>query len=92
MMFGDLEWHESLAADQDRRLRRLAGVSRLVVIEIGAGTSIPSVRNLSHELVIEHDAMLIRINPREARVPRARDVSIEAPELLALQAIARQAG
>lgn len=91
MMFGDDVWHEQPAADQEARLRRwLRGVTRLVVIEVGAGTSIPSVRNFSHEMVIEHDARLIRINPREASVPRSLDVSIAAPALLPMLAIDRR--
>lgn len=89
IMFGDFTWHEWRAANQEAQLRRwLDDVSRLVV-EIGAGLAIPSVRNFSHELVIELGARLIRINPRDPAVPSTHDVSIAAPVIPSCGRIAR---
>lgn len=66
LMFGDWNWIERRSLLQRQGLERwLAGVERLVCIEIGAGTDIPTVRRFS-----EHcGGRLIRINPRDAEVP-----------------------
>ena len=63
LMFGDWGWLDRRTALQHQRLRDwLGGVERLVCIEIGAGTHIPSVRHFSENC----GGRLIRINPREA--------------------------
>jgi NAD-dependent SIR2 family protein deacetylase len=66
LMFGDWGWVERRTALQHQRLRQWLGtVERLVCIEIGAGTNIPTVRHFS-----EHcGGRLIRINPGEPQVP-----------------------
>lgn len=88
LMFGDADWSEWRAREQQTRLSRwLDGARRLVVIELGAGTSIPSVRHFSHAALIDHEAVLIRINPREPQVPRTRDTAIAGRALASLQAI-----
>ncbi|MDP2786577.1 MAG: hypothetical protein Q8O79_00655 [Pseudomonadota bacterium] len=46
----------------------LAAVRRLVILEIGAGTAIPSVRHFGEF----QDGFLIRINPTEAGLPDGR--------------------
>ena len=45
------------------------GKKPLAIIEMGAGTPVPSVRMQSEELVRRLGAKLIRINPREPKVP-----------------------
>jgi NAD-dependent SIR2 family protein deacetylase len=88
LMFGDGAWQDGRSSAQETYLRNwLDGVQRLVVVELGAGSAIPSVCHFSHELVGRHGARLVRINPREATVPMARDVSIAAPALASLLAI-----
>jgi hypothetical protein len=56
-----------------RTLGRLANVrqerARLVVVELGAGTALPTVREFSEEVAREFGGTLIRVNPREAEVP-----------------------
>ncbi len=75
LMFGDWEWIGRRSALQQQSLERWLGkVERLVVIEIGAGTSIPAVRHFSETC----GGKLIRINPREPEVP-ANDRSIGLP-------------
>ena len=67
LMFGDWGWIERRTLLQEQRLQRwLAGVARLVCIEIGAGSQIPTVRHFSETC----GGRLIRINPNEADVPR----------------------
>lgn len=74
LMFGDDAWISDRSHEQQRRLQSwLQSVrsnrGKLVVIELGAGTAVPSVRNLSGWMVNDYQATLIRINPREPEVP-----------------------
>jgi NAD-dependent SIR2 family protein deacetylase len=89
LMFGDWEWDASRTESQYRRLtdwyRQLSG-ARLVVVESGAGTAIPSVRNASDQLVRQLGATLIRINPREPEVPPGQ-VGLPYPALETLRGI-----
>jgi NAD-dependent SIR2 family protein deacetylase len=88
LMFGDAGWLSERTDAQEARLERwLARAGRIVVVEIGAGTAIPTVRHFAHRAVIDHDALLVRINPREPAVPRVRDVAIAGPALASLRAI-----
>lgn len=88
LMFGDFEWQEQRQEAQDRALEQwLSLVSRPVVIEIGAGTAIPSVRHFSHRVIHEHGGRLVRINPREFAVPTPRDLGIPLGALEALRVI-----
>jgi NAD-dependent SIR2 family protein deacetylase len=84
LMFGDWGWVERRTAQQQARLdtwRR--GVNKLVVIELGAGSHIPTVRWFGETLGVP----LIRINPTEAEVGGALGVSLESSALAALTAI-----
>ena len=74
LMFGDYAWIPNRSHEQEFRLRTWlqsvkAERGKLVVIELGAGTAIPSVRILSSRAVNDNRATLIRINPREPEVP-----------------------
>lgn len=68
-MFDDPYWVEDRSEEQQERFEVwLAKVrlQNLVVIEIGAGNALPTVRRLSDSLT---DAKLIRINPNDTDVP-----------------------
>ena len=66
LMFGDWGWVERRTTLQYQRLQQwLAMTERLVCIEIGAGTNIPTVRHFSDD----SRGKLIRINPGEPEVP-----------------------
>jgi hypothetical protein len=41
--------------------------AKLAIIEMGAGTAVPTVRNSSEQVAKEFDTPLIRINPRESQ-------------------------
>jgi len=74
LMFGDFSWIADRSNAQYARLDQwLAALerksARLAVIELGAGTAIPTVRYLSEEVAQRLQGTLIRINPREAAVP-----------------------
>ena len=71
------KWLESLAENQ----------ARVAVVEIGAGTAIPSVRHFSHRISHEFGGCILRINPTESRVPSTRDIGLIMGSLAALQAI-----
>jgi NAD-dependent SIR2 family protein deacetylase len=88
LMFGDWDWVERRSAQQAARLERwLRDAERPVVVELGAGTAIPSVRRFSHQ-VIRAGGRLVRINPREPEVPTGRDVGLAAGALEGLSALA----
>ena len=58
-----------------------------LVIELGAGTAVPSVRNFSQQMQIYAEARLVRINLDEAQVPSSRDVGLAMHARDALQAL-----
>jgi NAD-dependent SIR2 family protein deacetylase len=73
LMFGDWDFQGRRYTLQESRLQAwLMRTDRPVVIEIGAGTSIPSARNFGEEI----GCPLIRINPLECAVGLKRDVGI----------------
>lgn len=83
LMFGDWEWRPVRAKHQAKLLGEwLANVARPMVIEIGAGTDIPTVRMFSDRF-----ERLIRINPREPQVHSETAVGIPVGGFAGLQAI-----
>ncbi|MEI7430924.1 MAG: Sir2 family NAD-dependent protein deacetylase [Betaproteobacteria bacterium] len=84
LMFGDWGWNDSRAEIQDRRMRKwLTRVERLLIIEVGAGTNIPTVRMLGESL----PGKLIRINPSEPELDGAEGISLACGGLAALRRI-----
>lgn len=85
LMFGDSGWLDDRLGEQMTRFEQWRSqVKRLVVIEVGTGTSIPTVRHFGEF----QDGFLIRINPREADMPpHCRGVSLPLTGLAALQHI-----
>lgn len=72
MMFGDWDWLPSRTAMQQKNFNNWLNKnrsSRIVVIEVGAGSGVPTVRMTSENIINRHDATLIRINTREPEVP-----------------------
>jgi NAD-dependent SIR2 family protein deacetylase len=74
LMFGDFEWQSHRSNTQEANfsawIRNLgAATPRLAIVEIGAGTSIPTVRYTSERVAESNGGTLIRINPREPEVP-----------------------
>jgi NAD-dependent SIR2 family protein deacetylase len=83
LMFGDWNWLQFRSNLQSVGLHDWRqSVARLVVIEIGAGKDIPTVRNFSERV----GGKLIRINPRDNQVPDG-GISIRSGSLEALEAI-----
>ena len=72
LMFNDGEWLTDRYAHSSDRMRgwlsRLPA-GKLVVVELGAGLGIPTVRLFGEQVMYVKGATLIRINPREPEVP-----------------------
>lgn len=71
LMFGDYGWEYARTDGQRERLTKwLENIekegARLAIVEIGAGTAVPTVRNTSEQIVERFNVPLIRINPRES--------------------------
>lgn len=84
LMFGDAMWNASPTLAQDKVcndwIQALPSKTKMVVVEIGAGTAVPSVRMFS-AMWKAAGATMIRINVAEAY---GADIRIEASALEAL--------
>jgi len=86
-MFGDFDWVGHRTEAQVRALAEWRRANRdAVVVEIGAGRAVPTVRRYA-ELASAATGALIRINPREPEVRHGRGVSLPAPALPTLTAL-----
>ena len=86
LMFGDRGWLGERYDAQQRALDAwMARAGRVIVVEIGAGTTIPTVRMLSERL----GADVIRINAREAHARRADVLGLKGGALATLAALDR---
>ncbi|MEV1292210.1 Sir2 family NAD-dependent protein deacetylase [Pseudonocardia sp. NPDC049635] len=88
LMFGDAGWDSSHAEPAlARHVDWLAAHrDRVAVVELGAGTALPTVRRRS-ELASAATGALVRINVREPEVRHGRGVGIAAPAAPTLAAI-----
>lgn len=84
LMFNDSGWiPERTDAQLDRFDAWRATMRQLVVIELGAGTALPSVRRFGER----QGAPVIRINPRESALANGRGVGLAFGALAGLQAL-----
>lgn len=86
LMFGDYYWLAERTDQQYDNMQKWyqqVEPSKLVIIEIGAGTAVPSVRNRS-QFFQQAGATLVRINPRE---PQGADIQLACGAKEALEAI-----
>lgn len=85
LMFNDDSWLAQRSAVQQAAFESwLGGVERPVIVEIGAGSAIASIRALGERLGFP----LIRINPGEPGVARSVDLGIALGASAAIAAIA----
>ncbi|MGM1060923.1 SIR2 family NAD-dependent protein deacylase [Saccharothrix sp. Mg75] len=92
LMFGDGSWvptRSRRALDELDAWRRAH--HRVTVVEIGAGTAVPTVRRQA-ELASAASGNLIRINPREPAIRHDRGVSLPMNAAEALTELARRTG
>jgi NAD-dependent SIR2 family protein deacetylase len=87
LMFGDFDW---LSRRSDEQLRAVNEWRRahpgLVVVELGAGRAVPTVRRYA-ELASASTGALVRINPREPEIRHDRGVSLPYGALDTLTAL-----
>jgi NAD-dependent SIR2 family protein deacetylase len=74
LMFGDGTWIADRTEGQERRFgawrAELATArARVVVLELGAGSAVPTVRLTSEWIARQLGGTLVRVNPREPEVP-----------------------
>ena len=75
LMFGDYGWLARRTDQQEARLRSwLASVVRPVIVEIGAGTTLSTIRRFSER----HGPRVIRINAREPQIDPLRASAFSA--------------
>lgn len=87
LMFGDCGWVDAQPEKRARLERWLGAASRPVVIELGAGTAVPSVRHFAKGVAREFGGWLVRINPSNSAVPDDHGVGIAMGALEALRHI-----
>jgi len=92
LMFQDWGWKSERTHQQTLRYEAfLKEVHRkklrLVILEIGAGTHIPTVRHESEQRALDLDGFAVRINPREPEIPPHLGVGIAQGGLAGLKAI-----
>lgn len=71
LMFGDFSWLSDRTRRQEHAFDVFLADHRgdpLVVVELGAGTAIPTIRHTSEQLGQQFGATVIRINLREAQI------------------------
>lgn len=72
LMFGDWSWLPERTHAQERRFRQILDEyadRRMVVIEMGAGSAVPTIRATSERIGWRYPhAVVIRINPREPEI------------------------
>jgi hypothetical protein len=88
-MFSDFYWDLSRISQQEKELENWLSIhanQKLLVIEIGAGVKIPTVRSFCEKTKEFYDCGMIRINPRDYLVPSGVDAlpsrALESLELL----------
>lgn len=89
LMFGDYDWDEARTAEQSQRLEEWLGSMqdmKLVIVECGAGTAVPTVRRFSERLARAAGGKLVRLNVREPEVPDGH-VGLPLGALAGLQAV-----
>lgn len=88
LMFNDTRWISERNRGQQKLMNRwLRQAHRPVVIELGAGVHVPTVRHMSELLVNSRNAHLLRVNPRDVETPLARGIGVPLGALESLQAL-----
>jgi NAD-dependent SIR2 family protein deacetylase len=90
LMFGDWSWLPDRTRLQEQAFERFLAANthrRIAVIEMGAGSAIPTIRVTSERIGWSHEhATVIRINPREPEIATPH-ISLACGALEGLQAI-----
>ena len=97
LMFNDYSWNYRRSGEQETRyqewIQEIIGSQRkLAIIEMGAGSAVPTVRNNSRRMSFIPNATLIRINPREDEVHDKKHISLPMGAVEALDLIMKEMG
>ncbi len=91
LMFGDGSWVENRSTAQQQRLAAwLKDVKKLVVVEVGAGRAVPTVRNFTERMCRRAGARVVRINPLDFSTPADHGVGVALSAMEALSALETQ--
>ncbi len=76
LMFGDWSWVSQRSSEQNNNFNKWLNIlkkesAKPVIIEIGAGRAVPTVRIKSERLSEDFNTTLIRINPRDYQAPES---------------------
>ena len=94
LMFSDWDWDPKHSSIQQRKYHDWLdhnGDKNLVVLEIGAGENIPTVRMECESVYSLKKGPFIRINPKECKIPRG-GISIPLGGMEALEEMEKQRG
>lgn len=94
LMFNDYGWLDERSDRQAKQLQRWLQQTRApLIVELGAGLAVPTIRHLGESIARNHDnARLIRINPRDCDLPRDLDaLTLPCGALAGLQALIAKA-
>ncbi len=89
LMFGDFSWISTRTDNQENKFEEFlkrCGNEPLVVVEMGAGTVISTIRRLSERLGDRYKAKVIRINPRDPQISK-HHISLDCGALEGLRGI-----
>jgi hypothetical protein len=90
-MFGDWSWLSDRTRGQEMRFDSFCAQHQgepLAVVEMGAGTAIPTIRYTSEQLGRAAGVKVIRINPRESQIGGGH-ISLPCGALEGLEGIER---
>ena len=92
LMFGDWAWDSTRSNAQSYRLGEFKQKiyekrQKIVIIEIGAGTHIPTVRYESEHTAAELNGFVVRINPRDYEIEEQYGVGVTLGGLAGLKAV-----
>ena len=82
LMFGDSQWNDAREHQQLNRYNKwisniILENKRLVIIEVGAGENIPTIRHKGEDVAESYEhAILIRINPKDYHIDKRIGISL----------------
>lgn len=90
-MFDDPHWNSERSNSQKLRQKKwLNSADHPVIIEIGAGTDIETVRHFTHQISMFDGGHIVRINPTDCKTRSKKDIGLAGGALEILQAIANE--
>lgn len=88
LMFEDGQWiSQRTDAQAERLITWLAKIKHPAVVEVGAGVHIATVRRFSTAMVVQRQAKLVRINPRDFEVDTPNAIGLPLNALNGLTAL-----